>query len=106
MVHVPKMFLSEWREFLSAPCLAKKKKNHDSSRLHVVEIARRLTCFLSAFVRRKDLQFGTRTDLLSNDTIDSALRHREVIRAKDLSAPPRTSINSYRSFCENWNAYL
>jgi hypothetical protein len=29
---------------------------------------------------------------LSNDTIDSVLRHREVGRAKDLSAPPR--INS------------
>jgi len=28
--------------------------------------------------------------LLSNDTIDSVLRHREVGRAKDLSAPPRT----------------
>jgi len=34
------MFLSEWREFPSAPCLAKKKKIDDSSRLHVVEIAR------------------------------------------------------------------
>ena len=26
MVHVPLMFLSEWREFPSAPCLARKKK--------------------------------------------------------------------------------
>ena len=37
------MFLSEWREFLSAPCLAggeKKKKPDDSSRLDIVEIAR------------------------------------------------------------------
>jgi len=34
------MFLSEWREFLSAPCLAGKKKLDDSSRLDVVEIAR------------------------------------------------------------------
>ena len=38
------MFLSEWREFPSAPCLAggekKKKKKLDSSRLDVVEIAR------------------------------------------------------------------
>ena len=39
MVHVPLMFLSEWREFPSVPCLAGKKKL-DSSRLHVVEIAR------------------------------------------------------------------
>ena len=35
------MFLSEWREFPSAPCLARKKKKlDDSSRLDVVEIAR------------------------------------------------------------------
>jgi len=36
------MFLSEWREFLSAFCLAgkkKKKKLNDSSRLDFVEIA-------------------------------------------------------------------
>ena len=34
------MFLSEWREFPSAPCLVGKKKPDDSSRLDVVEIAR------------------------------------------------------------------
>jgi len=35
------MFLSEWREFPSAPCLAGKKKKLDNrSRLDVVEIAR------------------------------------------------------------------
>jgi hypothetical protein len=34
------MFLSEWRQFPSAPCLAEKKKLDDSSRLDVVEIAR------------------------------------------------------------------
>jgi len=33
------MFLSEWREFPSPACLAEKKID-DSSRLHVVEIAR------------------------------------------------------------------
>jgi hypothetical protein len=32
------MFLPEWREFPSAPCLAEKKL--DISRLNVVEIAR------------------------------------------------------------------
>ena len=41
MVHVPLMFMSEWREFPSAPCLAGGKKIlDDSSRLDVVEIAR------------------------------------------------------------------
>jgi hypothetical protein len=39
MVHVPLTFLSEWREFPSALCLAGKKKL-DISRLDVVEIAR------------------------------------------------------------------
>ena len=38
MLHVPLMFLSEWHEFPSVPCLAGKKLN-DSSRLDV-EIAR------------------------------------------------------------------
>jgi len=39
MMHVPLMFLSEWREFHSAPYLAGKNLD-DSSRLHVVEIVR------------------------------------------------------------------
>ena len=34
------MFLSELREFPSAPCFAGKNKLDESSRLHVVEIAR------------------------------------------------------------------
>jgi len=34
------MFLSEWREFPSAPCLAGENKLDDSSRHDVVEIAR------------------------------------------------------------------
>jgi len=40
MVHVHQVFLSEWREFPSAPCLAEKNKFDDSSRLDVVEITR------------------------------------------------------------------
>ena len=44
------MFLSEWREFPSAPCLAGKKKNlNDSSRLDVVEIAREPDMLQSLF---------------------------------------------------------
>jgi hypothetical protein len=39
MVHIPLIFLSKWREFPSAPCLAGKKPDW-SSRLDVVEIAR------------------------------------------------------------------
>jgi len=42
MVNVPLMFLSEWHEFSSAPCLAGKGGGGilDSSRFDVVEIAR------------------------------------------------------------------
>jgi len=39
MVDVPLMFLSEWSEFISEPCLA-GKKIIDSPRIDVVEIAR------------------------------------------------------------------
>jgi hypothetical protein len=39
-MHVPLVFLTEWREFPSAPCLASGGGLDDSSRLHVVEIAR------------------------------------------------------------------
>jgi len=39
MVHVPVMFLSEWREFPYGVLFC-RKKNLDSSRLDVVEIAR------------------------------------------------------------------
>jgi hypothetical protein len=38
MVLVPQMFLSEWREFPSAPSLAGKKLD-DSSQLNVFKIA-------------------------------------------------------------------
>ena len=40
MVRFPLMFLSELRDFPSAPCLAGKEKLDDSSRLDDVEIAR------------------------------------------------------------------
>jgi len=53
------MFLSEWREFPSAPCLAGKKKLDDSSRSDVVEIARipdMLPSFLSYLVGLRTYQ--------------------------------------------------
>jgi len=59
----PLMFLSEWCEFPSAPCLAGKKKTWWQltsqfcwNRVH------HLTCFFPAPVIKKDLQFGTWTD--------------------------------------------
>ena len=41
--------LSEWREFISAPCLTGKKIFDESSRLDVVEIARVPDMLLSLF---------------------------------------------------------
>jgi len=36
MVHVPLMFLSEWREFPSAPCLAGKRKKFMTTRISML----------------------------------------------------------------------
>ena len=97
MVHLPLIFLSEWREFPSAPCLTgeKKKKNFMTARVSMLlKSPGRLTCFLSASVTCKDLQIGNEQTPLSNDTIDSVLRHWQVGRAKDLTAPPRIRILS------------
>ena len=44
------MFLSEWREFYSALCLAGKEKLDTSSRLDVVETRASLTCFRACFL--------------------------------------------------------
>ena len=63
IVHFPLMFLSEWREFPSAPWLTGGKKTWWQLAYRCCwNSARRLTCFLSASVRRKDLQFGAWTD--------------------------------------------
>ena len=55
--------------------------------------ARRLTCFLSASVTRKDLNSAHEQTPLSNDTIDFVLRHRKVGRAENLTATPPSHIN-------------
>ena len=52
--------------------------------------ARHLTCFLSACVTRKACNSAHEQTPLSNDTIDSVLRHWEIGWAKDLSAPPHS----------------
>jgi len=52
------MFLSEWREFPSAPCLAKKRKNLMTARVSMLLKSRAsLTSFRACFLpgRAKDL---------------------------------------------------
>jgi len=95
IVHVPLMFLSEWREFPSAPCLA-GKKNLRTARVAMLLKSRASHDMLPFSLynkKRRAIRHMNRPPL-SNDTIVSVLRHREVGRAKDVSAPPR---NSWRS---------
>jgi hypothetical protein len=63
MVRFPLMFLSEWREFPSALSFAEKRTCWQFAPRRCWNRARRQTCFLSASVTRKCLQFGTWTDL-------------------------------------------
>jgi hypothetical protein len=90
MVHVSLMWHWEWREFPSAPCLAGEKKLDESSRLDVVEIV--CVAWHASFLslqQKKTFNSAHEKTPLYDDTIDSVLRHREVGRAKDLSAPFR-----------------
>ena len=80
------MFLSEWREFPSAPCLAGIKKLNGTSRLHVVEMER-VACHASfqPLSQEKTCNSAHEQTPLSYDTIDSVLRHEELGQAnKDL----------------------
>ena len=69
------------------PC--RKKKLDDSSRLDVAEIARvALHASFQSLQQEKTCNSAHEQTPLSNDTIDSVLRHRKVGQGKDLSAPP------------------
>ena len=59
MIHVPLMFLSEWREFPSVPCLVEKKNLMTARFSMLLRLRASLDMLLSASVTRKDLQFGT-----------------------------------------------
>ena len=91
MVHVPLMFLSEWLEFPSAPCLA-GKKNLMTARVSMLLKSRAPPGMLPFRLFNKKNTFNSVHEQapLSTDTIHSVLRHREVGRAKDLSAHPRS----------------
>ena len=108
MVHVPLLFLSEWREFSSASCLA-GKKNLMTARVSMLLKSRASPDMLPfSLCNKKRLAIRHINDPLSNDTIDSVLRHQEVGRAKDLSAPPRklifnaVSLNDYKITCSQF----
>ena len=77
-----------WISFSALPC--RKKKLDESSCFDVVEIARvaRHASF-QPLQQEKTCNSAHEQTPLSNDTIDSVPRYREVGRAKDLSAPQR-----------------
>jgi len=89
------MFLSEWCEFPSEPCLA-GKKNFTTARVSMLLKSRASPDMLPFSLCNKQ-RLATwpknRQTPLSNDTIDSVLQHQEVVWAKDLSAPPRIKCN-------------
>ena len=92
-MHIPLMFLSEWREFPSASCLAgnlmktrvsmllKSRASHDT--------------FPFSLCNKKRLEIRHEQISLSNDNIESVLRHREVGWTKDLTALPPNVLSFY-----------
>ena len=105
MVHVPLMFLSEWREFPSAPCLAWGEKNSVTARVSMMLKSRASPDILPFSLCYKTCNSAHEQTPVSNDTIDSVLRHREVGRAKDLLAPPRMTLTLILLMCRIWWAH-
>ena len=82
---------AEWREFPSAPCLARKKKL--TARISVLLKSRASPDLLPfSLYNKKRLAIRHMNRPLFPKTIDSVLRHREVGRAKDLLAPLRSVV--------------
>jgi len=91
------MFVLEWREFPLKPYLAGNKQLDGISHLPVVEIA---LVTLDAFFRRlqqeKTCNSAHEQTSLSNEPIDSFLRHLEVGRSKELPVPTHMSLGGSR----------
>ena len=82
--------VSFWKAWISFGALPWRKKMDDCSRFDAVEIAR--VAWHAPFEplqQEKTCNSAHEQAPLSNDTIDSVVWHREVGRAKDLSAAPR-----------------
>jgi len=90
MEHISLIFLSEWREFPSAPCPAGGKSLVTARVSKLLKSRTSPDMLRFSLCNKKRLHNSAHEQTpLSNDTIDSVLRHREVGRAKDLSVPPR-----------------
>jgi len=88
-VHVPLMFLSEWREFSTAIILAGKRSLMTACVSMLLKSRASPDMFPFSLCNKKTCGSAHEQTPLSNDTIDSVVQHREVGRAKGLSAPPR-----------------
>ena len=90
MVHVHLMFLSEWRVFPFEPCLARGKKTWWQLASRCCWKRASLDMLHFNLCNKKRLTIRHMNRPLS-PILDSVLRHLEVGRAKDWSAPPRRS---------------
>jgi len=103
MAHVPLMFLSEWCEFPSAPCLAGKKKTLMTARVSMLLKSRVSPDMLHFSLCNKKTCYSAHEQTpLSNDTIVPVPRHREVGRAKDLSASPPNFAENVPKIASMW----
>ena len=90
MVHIPLMFLSEWLEFSSAPCLAGGEGGGNLMTARVSMLLKSRTSpdllpFNSCNKKSLAVRHINRP-LFPTTLFDFVLRHREVGRAKDLSS--------------------
>ena len=112
MVHVLLMFLSEWRNFFVALRCGGKIPRWQLASSCCWNRALRLTCFLSASVTRKYLQFGTWRVPSFQRHYRFRLRYREIVRSNYLSAPRHNlSHHSHKhviptKLCENTNLLI
>jgi hypothetical protein len=89
MVYVPVIFLSEWRELPSTPCVAGKhlviSRNSMLFKLRTSpDVLHVSVCKIKTLaIRHVRAPFPT-------TTIDSLLRHQKVGRVKDFSIAPRS----------------
>jgi len=92
MVHVPLIFLSEWCEFPLARCLAEKKYLRTAG-VWMLKSRSWPEMLPFSLCNKKRLAIWHMTGPLFPTTLDSVLRHGEVGRTKELSAPFRVFID-------------
>jgi len=92
MVQFHQMFLSERREFPSTPCLAGKQYLMIARVSMLLKLRASPDMLPFSLCNKKSLAIRHMNRLIFPTTISiPVLRHRQLGRAKDLSAPPRIS---------------